>query len=226
MRAALYDFAALCLTRFEIIFRGHHGWTRRRVVRIKAFVDDGAHPACVAHAHNVDAFGIGAGEHPVLVLQLAHDALHRAARAKRLVASDAGVGLFFLQHFVACGPCVKIETRLDADYFFRACRLAKAALHAQAFREAQHRHVGIVAQSPCGTGVNASVAKGAALNVERNAAKRRAFVEWDYADGIWRCMMQFAERGLQHAALGAARDEACGLGCGYALRGSAKLLQQ
>src|SRR3954466_9169203 len=51
----------------QIIFRRHHGWPLRRAMRVKTLIDHGFYPAIGAHLDDVDAFGIGALEHPVLL---------------------------------------------------------------------------------------------------------------------------------------------------------------
>ena len=97
------------------------------------------------------------------------------------------------------------------DDLFRTGRFAKSALHAQAFGEAQHRAVGIVRQRPRRAGGDTGMAERAALDIEIDAAERRARRQRHDIDRRGRGKMEFAKCGLEHAAFGAARDEAGGL---------------
>ena len=113
-------------------------------MRIKTLVDHGFDAAIRAHLDDVKAFGVGALEHPVLVAELCQHAVDRAFGAEGFAAGDAEERLFFLQHFQRRVPCLKVKARLQRDDLFGTGRLAKPALHAQAFGEAQHRAIGIV----------------------------------------------------------------------------------
>ena len=55
------------------------------------------------------------------------------------------------------------------------------------------------------------MAQRAALDIEVDAAEWRVRRQWHDIDGRWRGKVEFAKRRLQHASLGAARNEAGGL---------------
>src|SRR5512144_1620516 len=60
----------LHIARAQIIFRRHDGRALRCRMRIKTLVHHGFHAAIRAHLDDVEAFGIRALEHPVLLSQL------------------------------------------------------------------------------------------------------------------------------------------------------------
>src|SRR6266446_5480712 len=200
--------ALLRIARAQIVLGGHDGRPLRRPMRIEALVDDGFDAAIRAHLDDVDPLRVVTLEHPVLLAELGENAVDRALGAKGLAAGNAKERLFLLQHAKRRVPGLEIEPRLKGDDLFRTGRFAKPALHAQAFGKAQHRAVGIVRQRPRRTGGDAGMAERATLDVEIDAAERRARPQRHDIDRRGRGQMQLAKCGLEHAALGAARDKA------------------
>ena len=113
-------------------------------MRIEAFVHDGFDAAIRAHLDDVETFGVGALEHPVLLAEFCKYTVDRAPGAERLAAGDAVERLFLLQHTLRRIPGLEVETRLDADHLLGAGGFAEPALHAEAFGEAQHRAIRVV----------------------------------------------------------------------------------
>src|SRR5947207_4258256 len=186
-------------------------------MRVEALVHHGFDAAIRAHLDDIDTPGVGALEHPMLVAELGEYALDRAFGAERLAAGDAIEWLFFLQHSRRRIPGLEIEARLKRDDFLRAGRFTKPALDAQTFGEPQHRALGIIRKRSRWAGGDAGMAERAALHVEVHAAERRALTQ-RYDIDRQRCgKMEFAKRGLEHAALGAAWNKASRL-----LRGDAR----
>src|SRR5215207_8827898 len=136
----------LHIARAQIIFRRHDRRALRRRMRIETFVHHGFDAAIRAHLDDVEAFGVGALEHPVFLAEFCEYTVDRAFGAERLAAGDAVERLFLLQHAQRRIPGLEVETRLDADDFFGAGRFAEPALHAEALGEAQHRAIGVVGQ--------------------------------------------------------------------------------
>src|SRR6478735_3588287 len=101
--------AFLAIARAQIIFRRHHGRPLRRAVRVKPFVDDGFDAAVRTHLDDIDTFGVGALEHPVLLAEFCQHALDRTFGPERLAASDAVERFFFLQNTQRRVPCRKIQ---------------------------------------------------------------------------------------------------------------------
>src|SRR5213080_1906295 len=134
----------LHIARAQIILRRHDGRALRRRMRIETFVYHRFDAAIRAHLDDVEAFGVGALEHPVLLAEFCQHAVDRALGAEGFAAGDAIERLFFLQHALRRVPGLEVEARLDGDDLLGAGGLAKPALHAEAFSEAQHRAVGIV----------------------------------------------------------------------------------
>ena len=97
------------------------------------------------------------------------------------------------------------------DDFLGAGGFAKPALHAEALGEAQHRAIRIIRQRAGRTGGDAGVAQRAALDIQLHAAEGRARRQRHDIDGRGRGEVKFAKSRLEHAALGAARNEAGGL---------------
>ena len=128
----------------QIILGGHHRRALRRPVRVKTLVHHGLDAAIRAHLDDIDALGIGALEHPVLLAKFCQHAVDRALGAERFAAGDAKERLFLLQHPQWRVPCLEIEPRLQRDDMLGTGVLAQPALHAQAFGKAQHGAVGIV----------------------------------------------------------------------------------
>src|SRR2546430_7664269 len=200
--------ALLRIARAQIVLGGHDGRPLRRPMRVEAFVHHGLDAAIRAHLDDVETFGVGALEHPVLLAELGEHAVDRAFGSKGRAAGDAKERLFFLQHGKRRVPGLEIEPRLKANDLFRTRRFAKPALHAQAFGKSQHRAVGIVRQRPRRTGGDAGMAERAALDVEIDAAERRPGRQRHDIDRRGPRPKPLAKCGLKHAAFGAARDEA------------------
>src|SRR6476620_5489139 len=200
--------AILRVARAQIVLGGHDRRPLRRPMRVEAFVDHGLDAAIAAHLYDVETFGVAALKHPVLLAELGEHAVDRALGAKGLAASNAKERLFLLQHAKRRVPGLEIEPRLKGDDLFRTSRFAKPALHAQAFGKSQHRAVGIVRQRPRRTGGDTGMAERATLDVEMDAAKRRTRRQRHDIDRRGRGQTQLAKCGLEHAAFGAARDQA------------------
>src|SRR6478609_1659483 len=192
--------ALLHIARAQIIFRRHDRWSLRRRMRIEALVHHSFDAAIRAHLDDVETPGVGALEHPVLLAELGKHAVDRALGAERLTASDAIERLFFLQHAERRIPRREVEARFDADDFFGAGGLAKAALHAEALGKAQHRTVGIVRQRARRTGGDAGMAKRAAFDIQLHAAEGRARRQRYDIDGGGRGEVKLAKGRLEHAA--------------------------
>src|SRR6185436_4230437 len=80
----------LHIARAQIIFRRHDRRALRPGMRIETFVHDGFDAAIRAHLDDVEAFGVGALEHPVLLAaELGKHAVDRALGAEALSAADA-----------------------------------------------------------------------------------------------------------------------------------------
>src|SRR6266404_2785438 len=163
--------ALLRIARAQIILGGHDGWPLRRPMRVEAFVHHGFDAAIGAHLDDVETFGVGALEHPVLVAELGEHTVDRALGAKRLAAGDTKERLFLLQHGKRRVPRLEIQPRLKGDDLFRTGRFAKPALDAQAFGKSEHRAVGIVRQRPRRTGGDTGMAERAAREAEIDAAE-------------------------------------------------------
>src|ERR1700687_5200645 len=192
----------------QIILGGHDGRTLRRRMRVEALVDDSFDAAIRAQLDDVEPLGVGALEHPVLLAELGEHALNRAPGAKGLAAGNAKKRLFLLQHAKRRVPGLEIKPRFKGDDLFRTARFAKPALHAQTFGKSQHRAVRIVRERRRRTGGDTGMAERATLDVDIDAAERRPRRQWHDIDRRGRGQMQFAKRGLKHAALGAARHKA------------------
>src|SRR6185369_9585492 len=134
----------LHIARAQIIFRRHDGRALRCRVRIETFVHHRFDAAIRAHLDDVEASGIGALEHPVLLAEFCQHAVDRAFGTKGFAAGDAVERLFLLQHALRRVPGLEVETRFNGDDLLGAGGFAKPALHAEAFGETQHRTVGIV----------------------------------------------------------------------------------
>src|SRR5258705_9348246 len=158
--------ALLCIARAQIILGGHDRRPLRRRMRIEAFVHHGFDAAIRAHLDDVETFGVGALEHPVLLAELGEHAVDRAPGTKGLAAGNAQERLFLFQHAKRRVPGLEIESRLEGDDLFRTGRFAKPALHAQAFGKSQHRAVGIVRERAGRTRGDTGMAERAALDVE------------------------------------------------------------
>src|SRR3954470_11354912 len=128
----------------QIVLGRHDRRTLRRRMRVKTLVDDGFDAAIRAHLDDIEAFGVGALEHPVLLAEFGKHAIDRALGAERFAAGDAVEGLFLLQDAQRRVPRRKIQPRLERDDLFGTGCFAKSALHAQAFGEAQHGSIRIV----------------------------------------------------------------------------------
>src|SRR5436190_12541374 len=109
----------------QIVLCGHHGRALRRRVRIKTLVHDRFDAAIRAHLDDVEAFGIGALEHPVLVAEFCQHTVDGAFGAERLAAANAEEWLFLLQDLQRRIPGAEIEARLQRDDLLGAGRLAK-----------------------------------------------------------------------------------------------------
>src|SRR6266404_4992032 len=105
----------LYLARAQIIFRRHDGRALRRGVRIETFVHHGFDAAIRAHLDDVEAFGVGALEHPVLLAEFGQHAVDRALGAEGFAASDAVERLFLLQHALWGVPGLEVETGFDGN---------------------------------------------------------------------------------------------------------------
>src|SRR5437899_3055244 len=84
----------LHIARAQIVLRRHDRRALRRGMRIETFVHHRFDPAIRAHLDDVEPFGIGALEHPVLLAELCKYAVDRAFGAERFAASDAVERLF------------------------------------------------------------------------------------------------------------------------------------
>src|ERR1700716_423018 len=164
----------LRLARAQIILCCHDWRPLRRRMRVEAFVHDSFDRAIRAHLDDVEPPGVGALEHPVLLAEFCEHTLDRTPGAERLAAGDAMERLFFLQDAKRRVPCLEIEPRLQRDDVLGTGRLAKPALHAEAFGEAQHGTIGIVRQRGGRAGGDAGMAERAALDVDVDAAERRS----------------------------------------------------
>src|SRR5712691_6997477 len=107
--------ALLCVARAQIILSGHDGRPLRRPMRVEAFVHHGFDAAIRAHLDDVETFGVGALEHPVLLAELGEHAVDRAFGSEGLAAGNAKERLFFLQHAKRRVPGLEIELRLKGD---------------------------------------------------------------------------------------------------------------
>src|ERR1700687_3682938 len=165
--------AFLRIARAQVILGGHDGRALRRPMRVEALVDDSFDAAIRAHLDDVETFGVGALEHPVLLAELGEHAVDRALGAKGLAAGNAKKRLFLLQHAQWRIPRLEIEPRLKGDDLFRTGRFAKPALHAEAFGKSKHRALGIVRERRRRTGGDTGMAERAAFDIEINAAERR-----------------------------------------------------
>src|SRR6267154_264455 len=116
--------AFLAIARAQIIFRRHHGLPLRRAMRVKALVDHSRDAAIRAHLDDVDAFGVGALEHPVFLAEFGEHAIDRTLGAERLTTGDAVEGLFLLENAQRRVPCPKIQPRFERDDFFGTGRFA------------------------------------------------------------------------------------------------------
>src|ERR1700730_826560 len=187
------------IARAQIVLGGHDRRPLWRPVGVKTLVHHGFDAAIRAHLDDVDPPGIGALEHPVLLAELGEHALDRAFGAKRLAAGDTMKRLFFLEHAKRRIPGLEIEPRLEGDDLFRTGRLAKPALHAQAFGKSKHRAIGIVRQRSRRTGGDTGMAQRAAFDVEVDAAERRPRRQRHDIDGRGRGESQLAKGGLKYA---------------------------
>ena len=113
-------------------------------MRIETFVYHRFDTAIRAHLDDVEAFGVGALEHPVLLAEFGQHAVDRALGAERFAAGDAVERLFLLEHAQRRIPGLEVETRLDGDDLLRAGGFAEPALHAEAFGKAQHGAIRII----------------------------------------------------------------------------------
>src|SRR4029078_13318034 len=102
--------AFLAIARAQIIFRRHHGRPLWRTMRVKTLVDHGLDAAIRAHLDDVDAFGVVALEHPVLLAEFGEHAVDRTLGAERLAAGDAGEALFPLVHLATRLPLLHMRT--------------------------------------------------------------------------------------------------------------------
>src|SRR5436190_20426462 len=109
----------------QIVLCGHHGWALRRRVRIKTLVHDRFDATVRAHLDDVETFGVGALEHPVLVAEFCQHTVDGAFGAERLAAANAEEWLFLLQDLQRRIPGAEIEARLQRDDLLGAGRLAK-----------------------------------------------------------------------------------------------------
>src|SRR5829696_6036538 len=134
----------LHVARTQIIFRRHDGRALRPGMRIETLIYYGFDAAIRAHLDDVEAFGVGALEHPVFFAEFCKHAVDRAFGAEGFAAGDAVERLFLLQHTQRRAPGLEVETRFEGDDLLGAGRFAEAALHAQALGEAQHRAIRIV----------------------------------------------------------------------------------
>ena len=124
--------------------------------------------------------------------------------------------LLLLQHARGRGGGAEVKLRMQRDDFLRAGRFTKPALDAQTFGEPQHRALGIIRKRSLRAGGDAGMAERAALHVEVHAAERRALSERHEIDRHGCGKVEFAKRGLEHAALGAAWNKASRLLRGHA----------
>src|SRR5229473_855112 len=134
----------ICIARAQIILSGHDGWACQCRMRVETLVDHGFDAAIRAHFDDIDTFGIGALEHPVLLAELGEHAVDRAFGSKWFAAGNTQERLFFLQHPQRRVPRLEIQTWLKRDDLLGTGGLAKPALHAEAFGKTQHCAVGIV----------------------------------------------------------------------------------
>src|SRR5436309_10444404 len=103
----------LRIARPQIVLGRHDRRTLRRAMRVKALVHHGLDAAVRAHLDDIEALGIGALEHPVLVAEFRQHAVDRTFGAERLAAGDAKEWFFFFQYLERSIPCRKIEPRLQ-----------------------------------------------------------------------------------------------------------------
>src|SRR5918993_5197001 len=94
--------------RAQIIFRRHDGRALRRRMRIETLVYHGFDAAIRAHLDDVEAFGVGALEHPVFFAEFCEYAVNRTPGSERLAAGDAVERLFLLQHAQRRAPGLKV----------------------------------------------------------------------------------------------------------------------
>src|SRR5215207_4676549 len=128
--------AAFDVARAQIIFRRHDGRALRPGMRIETLIYYGFDAAIRAHLDDVEAFGVGALEHPVFFAEFCKHAVDRAFGAEGFAAGDAVERIFLLQHTQRRAPGLEVETRFEGDDLLGAGRFAEAALHAEAFGEA------------------------------------------------------------------------------------------
>src|SRR6476646_1727369 len=76
--------ALLRVARAQIVLGRHDGRPLLRSMRIEAFVDHGFDAAIGAHLDDVETFGVGALEHPVLLAELGKHTVDRAPGTKGL----------------------------------------------------------------------------------------------------------------------------------------------
>src|SRR5260370_18602388 len=81
--------ALLRTARTQIVLGGHDGRPLRRPMRVEAFVHHGFDAAIRAHLDDVETFGVGALEHPVLLAALGEHTVDRTLGAKGLSAGNA-----------------------------------------------------------------------------------------------------------------------------------------
>ena len=177
-------------------------------MRVETLVHHRFDAAIRAHLDDVEAFGIGALEHPVLLSEFGQHAIDRAFGAERLAAADAVERLFLLQHALWRVPGLEVEPRLDGNDLLGAGGFAQPALHAEAFGEAQHGAIGIVGQRAGRAGGDAGVAQRAAIDIKLHGAERRARRQRHHVDRRGRGEVKLAKNRLQHAAFCAARNKA------------------
>ncbi len=119
--------------------------------------------------------------------------------------------------------CSSLRTRADAvaarksscgferDHLLRAGRLAQPALHAGILGEPQQGALRIVGERTGRARRHAGKAQRAARDVELDRAEGRALGQRQHVDRLRCGAVQLAQGEAQHAALGALRQEACGL---------------
>src|SRR5262249_60575958 len=129
----------------EIILAGARARALGRRIRIEARGRDDGDTAVLAHLEQLDP-AVGAGEHPVLALELRGDALDRALGAERLAAPRAAERLLLLEQARRRARSAEIELRLERDHLLGTRRLAQPALHAGILGESESRTLRIVHQ--------------------------------------------------------------------------------
>src|SRR5215216_2260789 len=149
----------LHVARAQIILCRHDRRALWPGMRIEAFVHDGFDAAIRTHLDDVEAFGVGALEHPVFFAEFCEYTVNRAFGAKGFSAGDAVERLFLLQHALRRVPGLEVETWLDGDDLLGAGGFAEPALHAEAFGEAQHRTIGVIGQRSGRAGSDACMAQ-------------------------------------------------------------------